>query len=447
MGSVESKPLEVLMLAPYFPPRQRVGALRPARFVRWLPQAGVRPWVACLSSGDDSPHGGGTGEGALFHIRAPWDRTRSGASQSDLGGARPARKRTVFDAFADAVDRWTPIDTWWPLLASRAPALTRWARQRSVQAVWSTANPWSSHVVGASVAAQLGVPWIADYRDPWTLDAAWRAHRPAPVRAFDERTERALLGQAAAVVFTSWATEAAYLKAFPEIAGRTFVLPNSFEPADEAGSAIVPDTRVESSAQTLEFLFFGRFRATSPPDLWIEALALLSTRAPEKTAALRIVSVGGLPDADRQRAESLGVGACFESCDAVPYDQALRRLRQADALILALGDVRTDVIPAKLWDYLPAGRPIVAPVHNPDVHRILAQTGTGEALAPTAEALAAWLDRAVVVDAAGARLQVATQPNLAEIARWGADASAAALAEVFRSAVARASAQAQKATR
>ena len=105
MGSVESKPLDVLMLAPYFPPRQRVGALRPARFVNWLPQAGIRPWVACLSSGDDATSGGGTGEGELFPIRAPWDRTRSGASQSDLGGARPARKRTVFDALADAVDR------------------------------------------------------------------------------------------------------------------------------------------------------------------------------------------------------------------------------------------------------------------------------------------------------------------------------------------------------
>lgn len=420
-------PLRALLVAPFFPPRARVGALRAQRFHEWLPHEAVEPTVICIAQPGDPNDDPG-----ILRVRTPFDRTSGGGSQSDLGkGIRSQRRRTPLDDAADAVDRLTPVDTWLPLLMGNLPAMERFARRRRVQVVWSTANPWSSHVVGCLLARRLGVPWIADYRDPWTLDPLSQSQRPKLVRGVDARIERALLEQASAVIFTSWETERRYVEAFPFIAGRTRVLTNSFRP--NQGSSPSSGT----PAKTLELLFFGRFRDTSPADLWIEALARLRRTRPEKAAALRIRSVGGLSTADLTTAKAVGVDDLFESIEPVPYASAQARLQLADGLILSLGEVRTDVIPAKLWDYLPVGRPIIAPVHNPDVHRVLRETGTGVSMAPDAQALADWLDTAVVWRDQGWLLETPYAPDLDAIAAFGADRSAAALARLMRAVVER----------
>jgi hypothetical protein len=197
-----------------------------------------------------------------------------------------------------------------------------------------------------------------------------------------------------------------------------------------------------AGAKTLELLFFGRFRDTSPADLWIDALAALRQMSPEKAAALRVRSVAGLSAPDLARARAAGVDDLFESIEPVPYASAPLRLERADALILSLGDVRTDVIPAKLWDYLPSGRPIIAPVHNEDVHRVLRETGTGVSMAPDAAVLARWLYAAIVQCGDAWVLDAAYRPQPNAIAEYGADRSAAALARLMYTVVERTSASA-----
>lgn len=423
-----TEPLRALLVAPFFPPRARVGALRAQRFCEWLPAQGVSPVVVCIGQPGDSSN-----DLSVLRLGTPFDRTSGGGSQSDLGaGALPHRRRTFVDAAADMIDRMTPVDTWLPLLLLNLNRMVQYARRRRVQVVWSTANPWSSHVAGALLARRLGVPWIADYRDPWTLDPLAQSRRPRFVQALDARLERALLRRASAVTFTSWETERRYVQAFSGLAGRTHVLTNSFRPHEATYSAS------SEPSGTLELLFFGRFRDTSPADLWIDALVALRKAAPEKAAALRIRSVAGLSVADFARARDGGVEHLFEAIEPVPYEAANARLGCAHALILSLGDVRTDVIPAKLWDYLPVGRPIIAPVHNQDVHRVLRRTGTGVALAPDAQALASWLQQVVVRCGDGWTLNIPCHPDADAIAEFGADRSAAALARLMRSVVERA---------
>ena len=419
--------LRALLVAPFFPPRARVGALRAQRFYEWLPAYGVSPTVVCIAQPGEVSN-----DVPVLRLRTPFDRTSRGGSQSDLGATgRPHRRRTFTDVAAEVVDRMTPVDTWLPLLLLNLNRMVKFGRRHRVQVIWSTANPWSSHVVGALLARRLGVPWIADYRDPWTLDPLAEARRPRWIHALDTRLERALLERAAAVIFTSWETERRYLEAFSGLAGRTHVLTNSFRPQGATHSMS------SGPSGTLELLFFGRFRDTSPAELWIDAMVALRRAAPEKAAALRIRSVAGLSGADFARARDAGVADLFEAIEPVPYEAANGRLGCAHALILSLGDVRTDVIPAKLWDYLPAGRPIIAPVHNQDVHRVLRATGTGVALAPDAQALASWLQRVVVRCGDGWALDIPCRPEPDAIAEFGADRSAATLAQLMRSVVER----------
>ena len=73
--------------------------------------------------------------------------------------------------------------------------------------------------------------------------------------------------------------------------------------------------------------------------------------------------VGGFRTADRQWAESLGLGAALRIDGFLPHDQALAAMKGADALLLLIpraGGLGLSVLSGKLFEYLAAERPVLA---------------------------------------------------------------------------------------
>src|SRR5699024_10932823 len=93
---------------------------------------------------------------------------------------------------------------------------------------------------------------------------------------------------------------------------------------------------------------------------------------------IRVHSFGELSQEDSRYAAEKQVGECFIVHDPVPVEQGLQVLRQADCQLLSTNPERTDIIPAKFWDYLAARKPILSIAPNPEIKEILQQTGTGE---------------------------------------------------------------------
>ena len=109
----------------------------------------------------------------------------------------------------------------------------------------------------------------------------------------------------------------------------------------------------------------------------IEALAEAGRRDPELAAAVHVHSFGPLNAEDRSRAEAHGLSDRFHAEEAVPLEEALSALRRFDILLLSTHPERDEIIPAKLLEYLAVGRPILSLSPNPEVARILEETGTG----------------------------------------------------------------------
>ncbi|HEY6881693.1 MAG TPA: hypothetical protein VI299_26885 [Polyangiales bacterium] len=193
-------PRRVLMIAPYFPPRARVGARRPLRFARYLPEFDVTPLVVSLASASAPAAADRDVLSALerFELYAPFDRTERPA-HAPRGKAR-----------GSMLDTHTPIDTWWPLLVAQAGRVIERARKFAPDVVWSTADPWSSHALAMRVARALQVPWIADFRDPWSLCRVRTRGRPRWVQRIDAHAERAYIEAASRCTFTSERTTARY---------------------------------------------------------------------------------------------------------------------------------------------------------------------------------------------------------------------------------------------
>ena len=79
-----------------------------------------------------------------------------------------------------------PDDTW-PWLVDRR-SVARVFAAHGVEAIVSTSPPPTAHLVAAAAARRLQVPWVADYRDPWSQRSAWR--RAWPLAGVEARLER-----------------------------------------------------------------------------------------------------------------------------------------------------------------------------------------------------------------------------------------------------------------
>lgn len=308
----------------------------------------------------------------------------------------------------DRLDDLVPVDSWWPVMWWNRSGVVDFARSTGIRLVWSTGDPWSGHLLGETVSDALGVPWIADWRDPWSLCKVRNAGRPAWVRAIDAKTERRWMTRATVNTFTAEETERRYRERYG-VPTRT--IHNAFDQAEVSPGVPHP------AGEPVELLFFGRFRDLSPAEPVIRLLA-----ACPDPSRVRVTSFGPLTAADRALAEQAGVTACFVSEAPIPLAAAPERLRKADFLLLSTDPRRDEIIPAKLWDYLPIGRPILSLAPNPDVARILERTGTGSGADPL-EQLTRYL---------ADRQSIAVRPDVAAIRGYGAREATAALATLFR---------------
>jgi hypothetical protein len=376
----------VLLVSPYFLPRKRVGALRAAKFVKYLGHYGFEPHIASLDAGLPGQR--------ICRIVTPVDRTMrtsgsalgNGTTRTNTGPGndtgQPQRGGGVSDAGQppsgvgpsaaapdrlNVVDQLFPVDSWLPVMWWNRRKVLNYARQHGIRLVWSTGDPWSGHLIASHVSRSLNIPWIADWRDPWTLCAVRSRGRAAWVRRLDARAERAWMLQATHNTFTAEETMRRYQQAYGIPATTIY---NAFDQTLERTEPTANATPAPHDGM-VELVFFGRFRQLSPAEPVIRLVAACSD--PKR---VKVVSFGSMPEADRQLAHTLGVAECFVTEEPIPYDQAAARLRRADLLLLSTDPRRDDIIPAKLWDYLPMGRPILSLAPNPEVSRILQETRT-----------------------------------------------------------------------
>jgi hypothetical protein len=98
-----------------------------------------------------------------------------------------------------------------------------------------------------------------------------------------------------------------------------------------------------------------------------------------------------------EMARDLGVGDLVAILPSLPYREALSEMLAADALLLLQGQTSNPAIPAKLYEYLRARRPIIACAHaDGDTARTLARLGVRTVASMTsvdevAELLSGWL--------------------------------------------------------
>jgi glycosyltransferase involved in cell wall biosynthesis len=334
----------VLMVAFHFPPLAgSSGIQRTLRFAQHLPEFGWQPLVLTAS-------------------KHAYEQT-----SSDLDDVLPAstivRRAFAADAARHLALRGRHIaslarpDRWitWKFDGIRQGM--KLIRQFEPDVLWSTYPIATAHVIGSELQRRSGIPWVADFRDPMAQDGY-----PSDPETWKQYSaiERDAVGRAGWSVFTTPGAAKMYRQRYPKFANRIAVLENGFDEAAFADVGALPSGNVlNPGAITLLHSGIVYPQERDPTQLFV-ALARLKQRGRLSSPVLKVRFRAAVHEEFvRSLAVEHGLADIVEVLPSVAYKLALREMLSADALLVMQASNCNEQIPAKIYEYLRAGRPIV----------------------------------------------------------------------------------------
>lgn len=343
-------PRKVLFIAYLFPPIAGGGVHRSVAFVRHLRAFGWEPVVVCAGPGADSWV---EDPSLLEHIPPGVEVHR--VSNRVLGTAvRTIRRlaRGPLRAVADAVLAVPDRQVSWGPGAWRAGR--RRLAQGDIEAIYSTGAPWTDHLVAQVLKREFRLPWVADFRDPWTL---FEMYRPVTRwhEAFDRRLEGGIYRDADRIISNTPESLADLVTSFPAAKPKAICIPNGFEESDFTH---LPEPK---PVPPLTIGYAGSFYPGRGPEDFYRLLDGALGHHPDLRTKLRILLMGRTeqaPSVAGTRIEGLTTALGY-----LPRDQALKTLAECTLSLIVMPrsrDGSTRVVPGKLYEALRLGRPILA---------------------------------------------------------------------------------------
>ena len=382
----------VLLVSYTFPPQYDVSARRAARLCKYLPAAGWRPvvltkdWTRDVAAEDRRAFaitsyaqaldeiddlrvvrtGYQTRDNAMRRLHARLGGAYASSAVADSPASREsptARTLTrralsflspLFGDFPDAFIGWR---------ATAVPAGVEVIRHESIDAICSLCPPATAHVVASEIATQTGIPWVAQFDDLFSFQL--EAERRAAWRWFGAAKHRAWMRRASGV--------GAITPGMLEYVRRTYgvdggVVMVGFDPLD---SQTAPAPRRDH--QRLRLVYTGSvYLDNQRPEILFAALERVLGARPEAERCIDVVFAGTRCD-DELRRRLTAFPNAAKVCnfiERVAPTEARVLQREADGLLLfnytaATSETGTLSFPAKAFDYLAAGRPVLAVPRDP----------------------------------------------------------------------------------
>ena len=422
----------VLVIAYYWPPSGGSGVQRWVKFVKYLPDEGWEP-VVWAPEGADYPSLDPSFEAevpsSVEVLRGPiWEPY---AAYRKLTGAKSTEVTEISSgpkSFKQRLSLWIRANCFVPdprvgWVRPSVKRLRKYLKEHPVDAIVTTGPPHSVHRIGLRLHRELGIPWIPDFRDPWSR-MYYLKYLPmtrATWRRLCAMEQEVLDSCSTVLACTPLVQEEFQAQTRTPVANIT----NGYDEEDFIGPAPASDGH-------FNLVHTGLFAADGNPLALWKVLGELAAAEPGLREALRIRLVGKV---DREVLEALsaaGLEANVVALGPMNHADAVREQRGATVLLLPL---RNDpqyrpILPGKLFEYLAARRPVLG-IGQRDgaMARVLAETAAGSTLD--------WTDadglRAFLADAWKQHLAGGVPATAGDIGPYSRRATAHALAALLES--------------
>ena len=252
---------------------------------------------------------------------------------------------------------------------------------KRVDIIYCTSPPHSSHLAAALLAKLFRLPLVLDFRDPWYVRGSIRTPS-AKVNwlfAFETWMKRMVVRSAARVICVSRGEREEMVQEFPELAPERFTfITNGYDPSD-----LVSENQVPCDDGRLTLIHSGTIYPSIAGEFF-EALSSLVADTPDIADRIRVRLVGEVAYDYRATVEHLQATGVVKAYGLLPHARTLAMMQQSDVLVILMGGTKymPSHIPAKVFEYLWAERPILAIAREGELTEIIRQSGVGIVVAP-----------------------------------------------------------------
>lgn len=378
----------LLMIVPFFPPMAGGGVYRPLSFVKYLERFGWRTtviaprgdafWIRDDRLESQIPDSCDvirtatlSGQALLARLRGrsgpafPRDEiapNRAATQRRSSGGFNLARRIASFFLIPDTYVGWRPY---------AARAAREAVENESFDAIYSTSPPETSHLIARDVHRRTGLPWVADFRDPWMNLYLFKP--PTPLHAaLHRRLERRVCREAHVVVTTRW-HEDQIKRSYPGARGVARIS-NGYDAVEvKSVEALRP---VKERFRIIHAGMLTQKRTAEP---FLRGLRRFLVERPDIRSKVEVLFVGAREDRNERAVRDLELEDVVEFRDTLPHDETLQLERRSHILLL-IKHVNPDyqgMVPGKLYEYIGLGRPILALVPGGEAAGLVEALGRG----------------------------------------------------------------------
>ena len=296
-------------------------------------------------------------------------------------------KKSVLDFFfthAGEILNYPDYDKGWKRFAVKQGSDLLSAGEFS--AIISSSAPVTAHLIARELKIKFKKPWIADLRDLWTQNHNYSYS--AVRKFFDRRLEIKTLSAADALVTVSepWASKLGELHRNKPV----FTVTNGFDP-ETVNNPPAPLT--SKFTITYTGLIYPGQQDTGK---LFAALSELVSKGDVEAGKIEVRFYGSAEEWLDKEAEKFGLANMVKQYGQVPRDTAIQKQRESQLLLLLDWDDPREkgTYPGKVFEYLAAGRPILATGGFKEnvVAALLRETKAGIQAVDTVEIIGALLD-------------------------------------------------------
>lgn len=225
----------------------------------------------------------------------------------------------------------------------------------------------SAHVIGFLLHKITGIPWVADFRDPMAQDDY--PDNPLVRKSF-LWIERKAVKHASKMVFVTEAAKDYYCTRYPALnKGKAVVIPNGYDGVvfDEVEKELADAQVIEQKgadcevSQPLVFLHSGViYPSERDPQHLFQAIKSLKDNGIINCQIFKLIlRASGHDDLFQGTLDRLGISDIVTFEPSIPYKDALREMYCVDGLLLLQADNCELQIPAKAYEYIRVGKPVL----------------------------------------------------------------------------------------
>jgi len=395
---------KVLVITYAFPPMSVVGVYRTLKFCKFLPEFGWEPVVLTIKRGKDWAYDESLLADLPLSMKVYRTRTfeplityenfqqgkrkRSGivggysGEEQDQVGSKSLlqRLRSYVAGWLSTPDKQA---LWLPFALAEGRKILR---EEEIDLIYTSSPPHSTHLIGYFLKRFSGLPWVADFRDPWTLNEYFQEKPTTPkMKQLEAYLERLVVNGCDHLVANTRSVAEAFRWKFNHLPlSKISTIPNGYDPEDFQG--LEPHNFEKFTITHLGSLYGRR-----QPIEFLKGLRFFLQRHPEAKQRLKVLFVGNIEEKILERMRELDLSEVVECRPHQPRRQALSLALSSHLLLLILGHdpKAAGIIPAKLFEYLFTGKPILALVSEGETAEVIRSHNAGRVItSPDAEKIA-----------------------------------------------------------